>query len=95
MRFIKITFFFIASILVAVFAVNNKQLVTVSLYPLPIEFSAAIFIIFFAAFVAGALLVGGLQSFRVFYWKRVAKSAQRKLENFETEQPKNKLKLWQ
>ena len=54
MRFIKHCLLFIAAVAVAVFAVNNKHLVEISLYPFPAEFSVAAFILFFG--IAGALL---------------------------------------
>jgi len=85
MKFIKTIIFLVVAILVGVFASNNKELVEVDLFPLPIKFAAASFILFFGGILIGVIVGGGYQTFRAMYWRRVANTTKRKLETAEGE----------
>lgn len=83
LKIIKLLLFALAAIIVAVFAANNNQAVSLNLHPLPIQFEVSLFVIVFAAILFGVLLAGTITSLRLLYWRRVAKNALKKLDNNE------------
>ena len=84
-RFLKIIVLIIISLIVAVFAANNNQAVTLDLYPIPTTVQISVFVVVFACIVFGALLAGTITSLRLIYWKRVGRNAQKTIKKLEAE----------
>jgi len=84
-RFFKFIVLVIISLIVAVFAANNNQAVTLDLYPIPTTVQISLFVVVFACLVFGALLAGTITSLRLIYWKRVGKHAQKNIRKLESE----------
>lgn len=83
MGYIKFIIFILIAILISVFAANNDQSVSISLYPLPYEFSASFFLIIFICLLIGVLVGGTALSFKAYYWKRAHGSAKVRAEKLE------------
>lgn len=84
-RFLKIIILIIVSLIVAVFASNNNQAVTLDLYPIPTSVQISVFVVVFSCIVFGALMAGTITSLRLIYWKRVGKNSQKTIKKLEAE----------
>lgn len=82
-RFFKLIFLVLLALIVAVFAANNNQAVSLDLYPVPVQFEISLFVVVFACMLFGVLIAGTLTSLRLMYWKRVAKNSQKNLAKLE------------
>jgi uncharacterized integral membrane protein len=82
-RFFKLIFLILLALIVAIFAANNNQAVSLDLYPVPVQFEISLFIIVFACMMFGVLIAGTLTSLRLMYWKRVAKNSQKTIAKLE------------
>ncbi|PIR33118.1 MAG: hypothetical protein COV36_03170 [Alphaproteobacteria bacterium CG11_big_fil_rev_8_21_14_0_20_44_7] len=85
MKFLRLLVLLLITIMIGIFAVNNSQLVDIDLQPLPFKFAASFFFVIFVILLCGVILGGTGTSFRALYWKRIAKSREKKIAKLETQ----------
>ncbi|MEK9970077.1 MAG: LapA family protein [Ferrovibrio sp.] len=73
MRFLRVLFGALVLLILIVFAVANKQAVTVSADPLPFEIALPLYLLVFAVFLAG-LLIGAVFG-RINAWSAARQKA--------------------
>ena len=68
-----------------IFAVDNRQVVTVSLWPLPIEASAGLYLVVLLTLLAGFLLGELIAWMNGHRWRREARQKAKRIEELERE----------
>jgi len=75
----------LAALALIIFAVDNRQVVTVSLWPLPIEASAGLYLVVLVTLFAGFLLGELIAWMNGHRWRREARLKARRIEELERE----------
>jgi lipopolysaccharide assembly protein A len=81
-RWILIGLFALALV---IFAVDNRQVVTVSLWPLPIEASMGLYLVVLLTLLAGFLLGELIAWMNGHHWRRQARQKTKRIEELERE----------
>ena len=75
----------LVALALVIFAVDNRQAVTVSLWPLPIEASMGLYLVVLLTLLAG-FLVGELAAWmNGHHWRREARQRAKRIEELERE----------
>lgn len=68
-----------------IFAIDNRQTVTVSLWPLPIEASMGLYLVVLLTLLAGFLLGELIAWMNGHHWRRQARQKTKRIEELERE----------
>jgi uncharacterized integral membrane protein len=75
----------LVALALVIFAVDNRQVVTVSLWPLPIEASMGLYLVVLLTLLAGFLLGELIAWMNGHHWRRQARQKTKRIEELERE----------
>jgi uncharacterized integral membrane protein len=75
----------LVALALVIFAVDNRQTVTVSLWPLPIEASMGLYLVVLLTLLAGFLLGELIAWMNGHHWRRQARQKAKRIEELERE----------
>ena len=85
MRTIRWVLIGLVALALVIFAVDNRQVVTVSLWPLPIEASMGLYLVVLLTLLAGFLLGELIAWMNGHRWRREARQKTKRIEELERE----------
>ena len=85
MRTIRWVLIGLVALALVIFAVDNRQVVTVSLWPLPIEASMGLYLVVLLTLLAGFLLGELIAWMNGHRWRREARQKAKRIEELERE----------